>query len=471
MLQATKVFVSFCRSAWGLKIRGTENAPLATRGVRLRRICICHTFTLLYLPWVYCQSNKLNYYSNNNDEMSWGKEECLIYLTLGDGDFTFSLDLAGWLSHATKNESNPRRRTLICTGLDSFPSLTHKYRDTPFLLKQLTKYNSDRFSVIVGHEVNAIAAPKEDIMLSQLPAHIVIFNHPHLATENAKLHGHFLHHLFDSVSHTYMAVGGIFLLTLAQGQYERWDCEKAAAKQGMKFLWRGVFHPPPLRNDTANVSRTYYSLRRHQTGKSFANRVLGASETLVFHRTEETIDLQWKTYVEWLFLSATESDDTTQRTEQPLDSHPCPHCAKVFSEQRSLKNHMQSKHAKRKRETAFTCATCSREGVTRVFDSAQGLEDHMNVKHRAVHTSIRPDWCQISDETSPAEKLVAPLQCPICEARLFGSDPDQALKMHMESFLPQNEDQLSFACSFCDKVFPQDRARLQHENYCARKRS
>lgn len=414
------------------------------------------------------------------DAMLSEKEECLIYLTLGDGDFTFSLDLAGWLSDATTmkcyNEESKRahvRRTLVCTGLDSLQSLTEKYRDTPFILKQLSKYSSsDIFSVVVGHEVNAIESPaKQHDIAKQLPTHIVIFNHPHLATENAKLHSNFLHHLFHSVSHSYMAANGVFLLTLAQGQYERWDCERAAEKHGMKLVWRGVFRPPPL--PTVSVkNRTYYSLRRHQTGKSFANRVLGTSDTFVFHRKEEMPDPQWKTHVEWIF-SAPEGDvsQVAERHQQP-GFHSCPHCDKEFSEKRSLKNHIQSKHGKRKRDSEFPCTICSQQdGVTRVFDSAQGLEDHMNVKHRAAHTTIRPDWCQTWNEKDADTAAVNHLPCSICGARLLEGDFDQAMKTHMESFLPQTERSglLSFACSFCNRTFQEDRARLQHENHCVRK--
>jgi hypothetical protein len=402
------------------------------------------------------------------------------YMTLGDGDFTFSLDLAGWLSGATRRDNKdrtPQRRKLLCTGLDSLSSLTSKYRDTPFILNQLSKFVDDgSFSVTVEHDVNAIDFPST--LASHLPAQIILFNHPHLATENAKLHYNFLCHLFHSVWHYLIAADGIFLLTLARGQYERWDCEKAAEQQGMRLVWRGPFQPPQPPKNKESSQRTYYALRRHQTGKSFANRVLGTSETFVFQRLLDTPDPQWEKYVGWLFSrpsTAKEGDHTEeakQDHQQSSDTHPCPFCGKVFSEERSVQSHIRCKHSKRKRDSKVSCDLCSRVGFIRVFESAQGLEDHINAQHRAIHKSIRPDWCQTSNQTNAEKPVIVPHEsCRICNARLFGSSPDQALKNHQDSFLPQTDrsGQSSHECSFCNKVFLQKRARLQHENHCMKR--
>ena len=88
----------------------------------------------------------------------------ITYLTLGDGDFTYSLDLARYLisnskhnnhhHHHHNNNSNnlysysdantKETRTiiqLIATGIDSFDTLQTKYKDTPHILKQLKSYH------------------------------------------------------------------------------------------------------------------------------------------------------------------------------------------------------------------------------------------------------------------------------------------------------------------------------------------
>lgn len=384
------------------------------------------------------------------EKMSLEEEDCLIYLTLGDGDFSFSLDLAGWIH----NQQTNRRPRLVCTGLDSLTSLTAKYRDAPFVLKQLSQFNNSNngFSVIVKHKVNAIAPHFEQLM----PANIVIFNHPHLATENAVLHSQFLCHLFHAVSHAWMAASGnsIFVLTLAQGQYERWQCEAAARQQEMALIHRCVFQ-------STTTTRSYYSLRRHQTGKSFANRVLGASETFVFQRGETMTDSQWKSHVGWLFVA-----DTSVKETQP---YSCPLCDRLFAEARSVQSHIRSQHGKRRKESLlFACDVCT-EG--RVFESAEALHDHVNAKHRAVHPLIRPSaaidtTCAAAGTTSPDSSSHC---CPTCQAHVVGVDFDHAIKRHMDSFMPlsDQQQQQQFKCSYCNKIFQQDRARRQHENGCS----
>jgi hypothetical protein len=109
----------------------------------------------------------------------------------------------------------------------------------------------------------------------------VIFNHPHLGTENAILHSRFLAHLFHASTKRWMKHNGA-LGSMNDGH-------------GLVLLRRDKFIPPPLpphnnKNAVGDGKRTYYSLRRHQSGQSFANlRHVhgcgdGGSETFIFGR-------------------------------------------------------------------------------------------------------------------------------------------------------------------------------------------
>ena len=125
--------------------------------------------------------------------------------------------------------------------------------------------------------------------------------------------------------------GGLLYLTLVAGQCQRWKCIEGAQKHGFVLLRRGPFRPPPAPLQLVDVekgenaktasslgmaaasktqsakdrcpidmqteSKTFYKPRRHQCGKSFANRRSShtrkeghekhesESETLVFGRT------------------------------------------------------------------------------------------------------------------------------------------------------------------------------------------
>ena len=154
--------------------------------------------------------------SSNNEK------EALSFMTLGDGDFSYSLDMAKYLA----SETNATH--VLATGIDSIEELHAKYRDASFLLKGLDALNqsSKSVSVTVCHGVNAVEPPPSTSSASdnQWKAHHVIFNHPHIGTEDAALHSRFLSHFLHIASiHWMRASGGVLHLTLVKGQYERWN--------------------------------------------------------------------------------------------------------------------------------------------------------------------------------------------------------------------------------------------------------
>ena len=64
---------------------------------------------------------------NENPTVEEGDSESVVYLTLGDGDFTYSLDLARYmkLSGGSKSSLKPQKiMKLILTGVDTLEALT-----------------------------------------------------------------------------------------------------------------------------------------------------------------------------------------------------------------------------------------------------------------------------------------------------------------------------------------------------------
>ena len=196
-------------------------------------------------------------------------EEAQSYLTLGDGDFSYSLDLAQFLASfplaATKNnidgcsnESQTSSKTkLVVTGIDSYDELRLKYKDVNSILAKLQQFNHKKtkkskeqkkpklsnddisskvnknndsengLSVHVHHSINAIVNDASDLRSTttyhsnpNLPFkkssfHHVIFNHPHLGTEDAQMHQCFLSHFFHSAKSFWLhSPGGVLHLTL-----------------------------------------------------------------------------------------------------------------------------------------------------------------------------------------------------------------------------------------------------------------
>ncbi|KAG7344944.1 protein of unknown function DUF2431 containing protein [Nitzschia inconspicua] len=432
------------------------------------------------------------------------------YLTLGDGDFTFSLDLARYLSQQQQSRSSsmddgcndsPATAILVATGIDSLKELTEKYKDTPFILDQLCQLQSPKLGISIHHGVNAIVHDpinKNNDPNGNVPpktkADHVIFHHPHLGTEDAVLHGQFLAHIFHSATHYWMNDNdGVFHLTLVQGQFERWKCQAAAARHGLVLLHQECFTPPPVPNST-------YNYRRHQTGRSFATRrPASKSITYTFGRenNEKRLSppcLPWKGQPSPIELSMTIVKEKAKENDDDSIHLPCPFCDKMFREERSRKCHIRDRHPngdvhcstqepgkKRSRDVGdavFECTKCTdASGGRRVFQSDDALQAHVRAKHNGMHTYIAPDWSiakknslkqnsMMSDSFHSVQPSASPrgiedMECKICGATIWSS----TLSDHLLSFVPSTECTL-YQCSFCSKSFREERARLQHENFC-----
>ncbi len=393
-------------------------------------------------------------------------------ITLGDGDFTYSLDLARYISHDDNHNVE-----LICTGIDTHEELLAKYKDAPYVLGQLHALKSSRLSISVKHGVNAILNSSDHGVHARTigQGDHVMFHHPHLGTEDAALHGRFLCHFFHSCVNGWMkAQGGLVHLTLVNGQYERWNCEQAASSQGLKLLHRKPFVPPPVKNPT-------YHLRRHQTGKSFESRRPSGSEAFLFGRKEDqqldflTSLLSWQPVHQSCAVIKQKASQlgNTLPTIQPLE---CPFCDRVFKEDRSRKCHIRDKHPdgaekKTKIESSilFYCVQCNTAtGGPRSFDDEKGLKDHVRAKHSAIHKTVTPDWCklkQIPSSHGGTEKIEMPVaySCGICGGEWQSKDQELS---HLDDFRPCFSDK-EFRCMFCSKAFREIRAKMQHENFCS----
>lgn len=293
--------------------------------------------------------------------------EHIVYLTLGDGDFTYSLDLARYLK-ISSSSTKQKPAKLILTGIDTLETLISKYKDSPSILQEIRNQQDEKSSILltIRHGVNAIVLPNEEVDVNERvyeAADHVLFHHPHLGTENCSLHKRFLAHLFYSVnSHWMKRKGGIFHLTLVEGQYGRWKCQEQAERHGLELLHKSPFAPPTVKksidkngvnkNGIFNSNRYHY--RRHQSGKSFAlRRPNSKSITYTFGRTIDK-GIYISTSLPWQTSNSSSSEITTR---QCVEIKPktlavvkstmlsCQFCDKEFLEKRSLKCHLRDKHS------------------------------------------------------------------------------------------------------------------------------
>lgn len=109
--------------------------------------------------------------------------ERINLLVLGDGDFSFSSCLIDGLKLA---DIKPN---IITTCFDSKKDLIIKYPDSSRTISFISR------SATIIYEINA--TKRLSPYLNMLHVDHVIFNFPHLGTENAKLHAAMIRHIFD----------------------------------------------------------------------------------------------------------------------------------------------------------------------------------------------------------------------------------------------------------------------------------
>lgn len=438
------------------------------------------------------------------------------YLTLGDGDFSFSLDMCRFLQIdtaikdaldskqvASEPESNRNIIRIVCTGIDSESDLKAKYRDVDFIKKQILSLNrrvprideesdhkskrpklenvSSELQISIHHSVNAIRPWDSDQkyscdpQLSNIKFKHVIFNHPHVGREDAKLHSRFLSHFFHSATNHWLAKDGIVHLTLVQGQCERWHAIEHATKHGLVLLNRDQFNPPPSvlkfvgaqkskhSNELSFKNEVYlskeglkcrYQYRRHQSGRGFASRTNG-SETLSFGRSGISYTLS---SLPWQHIKFSET------------LLQCQHCSKEFIDERARKNHIKCVHMSRSEPISqdhFVCNDCMKS-----FNSEDALESHKIAKHSSSLKCIKPDWAACELKTAELDATIpttTTYTCDICGYQCL----DELKQKHYTEFIPvfsnsgfRSEKESIFSCKKCKKVFNDNRAYTQHSFFC-----
>ena len=108
-------------------------------------------------------------------------------LTIGDGNFSFSSCLAKILMREISNNDY----TLHATSFDSLNELSIKYPESISIINELHSFEF----VKVLHSVDATNLVK--CLPEQSIFDCIIFNFPHLGTENCLQHSAFIAHIFD----------------------------------------------------------------------------------------------------------------------------------------------------------------------------------------------------------------------------------------------------------------------------------
>jgi hypothetical protein len=116
----------------------------------------------------------------------------------------------------------------------------------------------------------------------------------------------------------------------------------------------------------------------------------------------------------------------------------------------------------------YSCDICSK-----VFPNSDAFFQHQMAKHRStasvgISTNRKSSGTTIDGIQETTSSSFAPsFQCSVC---LMKFPSQEELNNHLEfTFQPKNCN-YQFVCEFCEKYFHEERALLQHKNFCQSKR-
>ncbi|CAM9697262.1 unnamed protein product, partial [Discosporangium mesarthrocarpum] len=382
---------------------------------------------------------------------------CAI-LTLGDGNFSFSIAMARSLLQPgdtrTQSDEQPlpahrpaRSYAIVATSFDGREDLVTKYPESEGIVRKLKK-----MGVSVRHNVDATAIGESETnnngtmaegeLVSRLPGpfHHIIFNHPHTGTEDVRRHRSLLGHFFFAARRdNVLAPQGIVHVTLASDQPERWRLREQAARHGFVLVSRCPF--PGTKLDG-------FMTKRHQTGRSFRCRRL-ESQTLSFgkgkhqdgyERGEVGLKVKWpvfSTAPPWLWT----------RTNSDSDQHHQKEVSRLASD-----NHLEE--------------TCGGRG-TGALEGANETGARGPVKGKKRYRGSSDSRQSLGRRIGRKGEEDGPATCQLCGVQYKSG---QALRTHTRQVHElgvqigvADRVKADLPCPQCDRVFISEAAMAQHQ--------
>ncbi|RMX68704.1 hypothetical protein DD238_005014 [Peronospora effusa] len=331
-------------------------------------------------------------------------------LTLGDGNFSYSLALAKQLKNQGNESVNIQ---LIATSYDTYEELIGKYPESKRICAQLTQLGAT-----ICHRVDATNIHESLVAAGAEPKlrfDAVVFNHPHCGEENVRRHQSLLSHFYASALEVLekkkekkeeKELRGI-LLTLAERQPERWQAVQRALSAGLT-LYRQV-------DDVDNDDQfgLVYERKRHQNGKSFhqvtlyGEKMKQTSTLFIFRRQEDDMDTRSATGTAVCTVTGKEKMMmTTRKRKAEKDlwlEFACTQCEKSFKSAQGLKTHVHMVHELEAGSASMKVLLC--KFCDRTFKKEDAKRQHELAKH-GKDPLIKPDWYetrQIIDSTRRAK--------------------------------------------------------------------
>ena len=383
-------------------------------------------------------------------------------LICGDGNFSFSLSIGRLIKNGDAQLLEelvgcPGPFEITCTSFDTRAQLLGKYQECEQILPQLDRMGAE--GITVEHGINAWEL---ETHYPETRFDVVLWNHPHLGTENFNLHRFLLTHFMFSARQV-LKEQGFILLSVLSGQSMRWAIEDQAQKIGLHLARKANFLPSQYPG---------YETRRNRTGGSFQNthtqhHTGDALKSISLRFSNKPCDAQNTSIIA---VGDTPAPEKIAR-KPAQNEFFCDLCGKGFKKAQGVFTHKKQVHEMKKYGNDWkiagqdlSCDVCAKKG----FPCDDALWQHKIATHtedvNIPHPSRDGD-VQLTPEE--AAKTYDYYPCEICGMSV-SSHPDWGMSAHLESLKPIVGLELPCGQPNCDKVFIEQRALRQHRNFCRR---
>ena len=406
-------------------------------------------------------------------------------LILGDGNFSFSLALSRKLwQPATESDRSDALRflgidetqsvRLTATSFDSREDLYEKYPDSKFILNALL----DQPEVTVMHGINAWEV--SDKHFQSRTFDLILWNHPHLGTEDFRLHRFLMAHFFASCRPAALKI----MLSLVEGQETRWSVADQARRSG--FLvesvkpfrdsdWPGF---EPKRNTYGGSFKNIHTQRRVKTAMrscAFTFACIDAANVipdfqLALSKALDESKLSDVVSCAKPVTKGVKNKKKQIRLDAISESLVCEYCNKQLDSPRAYSQHKHNVHVLKKygddwrpeKPKTLQCPSCPK-----MFASLDDLAQHETNKHSSISASDLPNLQHLSlyeaaDEQNFPDSDYDYEPCSVCGQAVIKRS--YGMHLHLESLKPLVG--LSLTCPKCPLKFIDQRALLQHFKFC-----
>ena len=344
---------------------------------------------------------------------------------VGEGDFSFTKALSKLLTSDADIVQSWLGGTIptqiVSTSLDSLTEVLEEYPSFAHLAFPKC--------VSVFHSVNALSTGDWHRVCGPQSVEYVVWNHPHLGTEDCVEHFQLLCHFFHTIASLPQCRDATVIVSLLTGQVDRWRLIEAARRHEYVLVRSAPLLEHEFPGYTCKRNLSGDSFKSARSKSNWSDNDLVSTFFYFKPRSSGTVEIP---------LSRPHGGEAG-----PEPIYTCSQCGKTYKSQQGLTTHVRQVHELKQygdSGCAVTCEVCGKE-----VRGEKALQMHMAGAHGGL---------SVKKSDMGAKRVRTEYLCEHCGS----TDPDHIIKFG------QNRPRSTIPCPQCGKEFKEPRALNQHIN-------